>query len=57
MTFLKSRNKNIYQPSTADWAKRRMRANFSREIEFFEFCKHRLHRQHLAATALRPFNL
>ena len=41
-------NKNIYKPPVSDEVKNIIRGNFSREIEFYEFCKQRLHLQHLA---------
>ena len=50
MSHLRSRNKNIYQPKTPEWIKKELRANFTSEIEFFHFCRQRLHKQHLALT-------
>ena len=41
-------NKNIYKPKTPDSVRRSLAANFTLEIEFYEFCKHRLHQQILA---------
>ncbi len=41
-------NKNIYKPKTADWVREAIRPNVSREIEFFHFCRQRLHRQYEA---------
>ena len=50
MSHLRSRNKNIYQPKTPEWIKTELRANFTTEIDFFEFCKQRLQKQYLAGT-------
>jgi len=41
-------NRNIYKPPVAEETKNIVRKNFTREIEFFEFCKQRLHKQYLA---------
>merc|ERR1712156_15124 len=41
-------NRNIYKPPVAEDTKNIVRKNFTREIEFFEFCKQRLHKQYLA---------
>jgi len=41
-------NRNIYKPPVAEETKEIVRKNFTREIEFFEFCKQRLHKQYLA---------
>ena len=41
-------NRNIYKPPVAEATKEIVRKNFTREIEFFEFCKQRLHKQYLA---------
>lgn len=41
-------NRNIYKPPVAEATKELVRKNFTREIEFFEFCKQRLHKQYLA---------
>jgi hypothetical protein len=45
-------NKNNFKPPVAEEVKDIVRANFSREIEFFKFCKQRLHRQFLAANLM-----
>lgn len=42
------KNKNIYKPKTPGYIKDVLMANFSVEIEFYEFCKQRLERQYLA---------
>ncbi len=41
-------NFNKFKPHVTQWAKDFVRANFSVEYEFYEFCKQRLLRQHLA---------
>ena len=41
-------NRNIYKPPVSDETKKLVRQNFTREIEFFEFCKQRLHKQYMA---------
>ena len=41
-------NRNIYKPTTAEATKDIVRKNFTRELEFFDFCKQRLHKQYLA---------
>jgi len=41
-------NRNIYKPTTLESTKELVRKNFTREIEFFQFCKQRLHQQFLA---------
>lgn len=41
-------NRNIYKPSVAEETKNIVRKNFTRESEFFDFCKQRLHKQYLA---------
>jgi len=41
-------NRNIYKPPVSEATKEIVRRNFTREIEFFEFCKQRLHKQYLA---------
>lgn len=41
-------NRNIYKPPVSEEVKVTVRQNFTREIEFFEFCKQRLHKQYLA---------
>ena len=41
-------NRNIYKPPVLESTKEVVRKNFTREIEFFEFCKQRLHKQYLA---------
>lgn len=46
-------NKNIYKPKVAEKVKDYVRKNFTREMEFYNFCRQRLHRQY-AALKLPP---
>jgi len=41
-------NRNIFKPPVAEATKDIVRKNFTRELEFFDFCKQRLHKQYLA---------
>ncbi|XP_063931052.1 heparan sulfate 2-O-sulfotransferase pipe [Zophobas morio] len=41
-------NKNGFKPSVSEDVKKKVRSNFTREIEFYQFCKQRLHKQYLA---------
>ena len=41
-------NRNIYKPKVEEATKVVVRQNFTRELEFFDFCKQRLHKQYLA---------
>eukprot|EP00096_Caligus_rogercresseyi_P013506 TRINITY_DN613_c0_g1_i5.p1 TRINITY_DN613_c0_g1~~TRINITY_DN613_c0_g1_i5.p1 ORF type:complete len:362 (+),score=70.11 TRINITY_DN613_c0_g1_i5:37-1122(+) len=41
-------NRNIYKPSVEDATKEIVRQNFTQEMEFYEFCKQRLHKQYMA---------
>lgn len=43
-------NKNNFKPPVSEEIKNLLRQNFSREIEFYKFCKQRLHRQFLATN-------
>ncbi len=47
-TWMRHINKNIYRPSVKPETRDRIRANVTREVEFYEFCRQRLHRQYLA---------
>lgn len=38
-------NRNAFKPPVSEAVKQIVRANFTREIEFYEFCKQRLHMQ------------
>ena len=41
-------NKNIYKPKVDEKVKDVVRKNFTRELEFYEFCKQRLYMQYAA---------
>ncbi|XKL63982.1 hypothetical protein PGB90_006346 [Kerria lacca] len=41
-------NKNIYKPPVSEEIKEIVRKNFTREIEFYQFCRQKLHKQFLA---------
>ncbi|XP_037075920.1 heparan sulfate 2-O-sulfotransferase pipe-like [Pollicipes pollicipes] len=41
-------NKNGYKPPVSEYVKDIVRKNFTHEIEFYEFCRQRLHQQYLA---------
>lgn len=41
-------NKNIYKPKVEERVKDIVRKNFTREIEFYEFCRQRLYKQYAA---------
>ena len=45
-------NKNLFKPPVSEEVKNLVRQNFTREIEFYNFCKQRLHKQFLAATMM-----
>jgi len=47
-------NRNIYKPPVAEETKDIVRKNFTRELEFFDFCKQRLHKQYLALNLENP---
>lgn len=42
-------NKNTFKPPVSEEVKVMVRKNFTREIEFYQFCRQRLHKQYLAA--------
>ncbi|TRY71670.1 hypothetical protein TCAL_12114 [Tigriopus californicus] len=44
------KNKNIYKPKTSRVIRNQLLGNFTLEIQFYEFCQQRLHRQYLAIT-------
>lgn len=41
-------NRNSFKPPVSEEVKDMVRRNFTREIEFYHFCRQRLHRQLLA---------
>lgn len=45
-------NKNNFKPPVSEEVKNLVRQNFSREIEFYKFCKQRLQTQFLAANLM-----
>lgn len=47
-------NKNNFKPTVAEEIKDIVRRNFTREIEFYQFCKQRLHNQYLAVNNKVP---
>jgi dermatan/chondrotin sulfate uronyl 2-O-sulfotransferase UST len=46
----KETNKNNFKPPVSEKIKEVVRRNFTREIEFYQFCRQRLHRQFFAAN-------
>jgi len=49
-------NRNIYKPKVEEATKVVVRQNFTRELEFFDFCKQRLHKQYLAVLQAKENN-
>ncbi len=49
-------NKNIYKPPVSEEIKEIVRRNFTREIEFYQFCRQKLHKQFLALKLSQPKN-
>jgi hypothetical protein len=49
-------NRNIYKPKVEEKVKDIVRKNFTRELEFYEFCRQRLHLQYIA-LGLSPNDL
>jgi dermatan/chondrotin sulfate uronyl 2-O-sulfotransferase UST len=43
-------NKNVFKPPVSELVKDIVRKNFTREIEFYQFCRQRLHKQYLAVN-------
>lgn len=43
-------NTNAFKPPVSERVKEIVRRNFTREIEFYQFCKQRLHKQYLAVN-------
>ena len=41
-------NKNIYKPPVSEEIKEIVRRNFTKEIEFYQFCRQKLHKQFVA---------
>ena len=40
-------NKNIYQPPVDDFIKNLVRNNMTKEVDFYLYCRQRLHKQYL----------
>lgn len=55
MDAFKRINKNAFKPPVSEAIKEMVRKNFTREIEFYQFCRQRLHRQFRALKL--PTNL
>ncbi|KAI9581444.1 hypothetical protein GQX74_012769 [Glossina fuscipes] len=47
--YLTKINKNNFKPPVSEKVKDIVRRNFTNEIEFYQFCRQRLHKQYLAA--------
>lgn len=45
MNSFKKINRNSFKPPVSEAIKEMVRKNFTREIEFYQFCRQRLHRQ------------
>ncbi|XP_059470864.1 heparan sulfate 2-O-sulfotransferase pipe [Neocloeon triangulifer] len=45
-------NKNLYKPTVSEEIKNLVRQNFTRETEFYQFCRQRLHKQYVALHGL-----
>ena len=41
-------NKNLYKPKTSALVREMIAKNITREIEFYNYCKQRLHKQYLS---------
>lgn len=41
-------NKNLFKPPVSEEVKEIVRRNFTKEIEFYQFCRQRLHKQLIA---------
>ncbi|TMW44631.1 hypothetical protein DOY81_010292, partial [Sarcophaga bullata] len=48
--YLTKINKNNFKPPVSEKVKDIVRRNFTNEIEFYQFCRQRLHKQYLAAN-------
>lgn len=45
MNSFKRINKNAFKPPVSEEVKDMVRKNFTKEVEFYQFCRQRLHRQ------------
>lgn len=52
ITPLNKINGNSFKPPVSEEIKNLVRRNFTREIEFYEFCRQRLHKQQLALNMI-----
>lgn len=48
VNVLQKINKNNFKPPVSEEIKNLVRRNFTKEIEFYQFCKQRLYKQYLA---------
>jgi len=48
--YFKKVNKNTFKPPVNEGVKKLVRQKFSREMEFYNFCKQRLYTQYIAAN-------
>lgn len=49
-------NRNSFKPPVSEEVKELVRRNFTREIEFYQFCKQRLHKQYRALKLANKIN-
>lgn len=47
------KNSNNIKPKIPQWIKDKIAANMTKEIEFYEFCKQRFHRQYLLMKSMK----
>lgn len=47
-------NRNLFKPPVSEDVKNVVRQNFTKEIEFYQFCKQRLHKQYIALKLNSP---
>lgn len=57
IAVMKKINRNIYKPHVSEHVKDILRKNFTHEIEFYEFCKQRLHMQYAALIQAEQLQL
>lgn len=48
--IFENQNKNNFKPKISEEVKRLIRQNFTKEYEFYKFCKHKLQSQFLAVN-------
>ncbi|KAJ9583307.1 hypothetical protein L9F63_022348, partial [Diploptera punctata] len=49
-------NRNLFKPPVSEEVKDIVRQNFTREVEFYQFCRQRLHRQYLALRLPKKYD-